>query len=153
MGKPAGNRKVPEVHIAAASNSSHKNVPRSECRSSCDQISGKLTLDLTELTEHFIAYLDEFAQFRYLEVSNIAYGQDLVKLDRAVWELRRFCALDPELRKPTLSHGNPAPKVTIPGGLLESISGSSDHPARGPLLWQNAFFGRRVRRRVSPAHG
>jgi HEPN domain-containing protein len=114
------------------------------------KISGKLTLDLTELTEHFIAYLDEFARFRYLEVSNIAHGQDLVKLDRAVWELRRFCALDPEFRKPTLSHGKPVPKVTLPGGQLESIIGSSDHPARGPLLWQNAFFGRRARRRVKP---
>lgn len=47
--------------------------------------SGKVTLDLTDGTKKFIEMLNEYGQYRYLEVSNVAFGADLVTLDRAVW--------------------------------------------------------------------
>ena len=34
------------------------------------------------------------------------------------------------------------------GGVLEKILAKKDHPARQALVWQNMFFGARVRRRV-----
>ena len=46
--------------------------------------SGKVPLGLTNGTQNFIVRLDQYGQYRYLEVSNIAFGTDLVNLDRAV---------------------------------------------------------------------
>jgi hypothetical protein len=110
--------------------------------------SGKLSLGVTKPTEEFVDYLDRYGVFRYLEVSHYAFGNDLLKLDRTVWELRRFCTLATGPRQAILCDGVPAPKVRIPGGRLEKIIGTPNHPAREPLLWQNCFCGERVRRRV-----
>ena len=63
--------------------------------------------------------LDEYGPYRYLEVSNVAFGADLVTLDRAVWELRRYCTLDEELKAQKLRNGFAAPLTRIPGGVLE----------------------------------
>src|SRR5258708_264546 len=60
--------------------------------------SGKLTLGLTVVTLEFIAYLNAFGRFRYLEISTCAFGGNIVTLDRAVWELRRFCTLSQDFR-------------------------------------------------------
>lgn len=110
--------------------------------------SGKLALDLTRPTQEFIKYLDTYGRFRYLEISHFASGRSIIMLDRAVWELRRFCTLDLASHQIKLRHDFPAPKVRLPGGRLEEIIDTPGHPAREPLLWQNAFFGKRVRRRV-----
>lgn len=110
--------------------------------------SGKLVLDLTPLTRSFIEYLDEFGPYRYLEISNVAFGQNLVRLDRAVWELRRYCTLSDEPRRIKLRNGITPPKVRIPGGYLEGVIDDISNPAREPLLWWNGFFGKKQRRRV-----
>jgi HEPN domain-containing protein len=77
---------------------------------------GSLTLGLTKPTEEFVSYLDDYGAFRYLEVSHHAFGTDIVRLDRTVWELRRFCTLAPEPRTLVLSDGAPAPKQPPPKG-------------------------------------
>lgn len=110
--------------------------------------SGKLTLNLVKLTAEFIDYLDQYGQFRYLEVSYHAFSHDLVRLDRAVWKLRRFCTLAPNPRNAVLRDGHSAPRVRLNGGLLEKIIDNPKYPARQALLWQNAFFGKRARRSV-----
>lgn len=110
--------------------------------------SGKLSLSLTKGTQAFIEYLDQCGRYRYLEVSHHAFGHDLVRLDQAIWELRRFCTLAPEPRQAVLIDGFPPPKVRLSGGYLEKIIDSPKHRAREPLLWQNGFFGSRVRRTV-----
>jgi hypothetical protein len=43
----------------------------------------------------------------------------------------------------------PPHRFAIIGGRLESIIAKRDHPSREPLLWQNAFFGRRARKSVT----
>jgi HEPN domain-containing protein len=110
--------------------------------------SGKLSLGLTTLTRKFIEYLDDCARFRYQEISTIAFGQSLIALDRAVWELRRYCSssIDPQQTK--LRHGELPPIVRIPGGHLEKIMQDKEHLARVPLMRNNGFFGTRRRRHV-----
>ena len=101
--------------------------------------SGKLSLDLTRGTEEF-ERLDQYGQYRYLEVSTVAFGIDLVTLDRAVWELRRCCTLRDEPKKLTLRDGFAAPLLRIPGGVLEAIIADSKNPARKPLIWNTPFL-------------
>jgi hypothetical protein len=112
------------------------------------EASGKVSLDLTRGTEEFIGMLDESGRFRYLEVSSVAFGASLVTLDRAVWELRRYCTLVQEPRRRKLRDGFAAPLVRLPGGCLEGIIDDIENAARAPLLWQNGFFGKRARKRV-----
>jgi hypothetical protein len=111
--------------------------------------SGKLTVILTRPTQEFIEYIDTYGRFRYLEVPHIAFGESIIGLDRAAWELRRYCTLSHAPRQIVLSDGQPAPKVRLVGGLLEKVIADNANPAREPLLWQNAFFGARNRRRIT----
>lgn len=85
-------------------------------------------------------------------------------MDRAVWEFRRYCTVDGlgflkrnanascgqevDLRKIELREGFPPDKYYLPDGFLEKIVTDGLHPARAILLWQNAFLGFRVRRKV-----
>lgn len=110
--------------------------------------SGRLTLDLTQGTRGFIDRIDACGRYRYSEISNVGFGAELVTLDRAVWELRRYCTLAKEPREATLRDGYPAPRVRIPGGTLEKIMDDAKNQAREPLLWQNGFFGQRARKTV-----
>jgi hypothetical protein len=107
---------------------------------------GNISLDLTSPTKEFIEYIDAYGSFRYLEVSHHAFGRDIVNLDRTVWELRRFCTLDQGPRQTKLRVGFLPPLVRIEGGQLEKIIDEPKNPAREPFLWQNGFFGRRIRR-------
>ncbi|WP_020208904.1 hypothetical protein [Gilvimarinus chinensis] len=69
-----------------------RNPIKHEMERSLDLISKKLDIALTEQTKKFIKRLEEFgARFRYLEVSWFIKDCELAMLDRAVWELRRFC--------------------------------------------------------------
>jgi hypothetical protein len=110
--------------------------------------SGKLTLKLTKGTEDFIDRLDTFGRFRYLEISNHAFGAELVPLDRAVWEVRRYCTTSLEPRQSVLVDGVATPLVQLAGGYLEKIISAKRTSARTALLWQNAFFGIRRRKTV-----
>lgn len=112
------------------------------------QESGKVHIQLVHGTKEFIERIDAYGTFRYREVSSIGFGMDLVTLDRAVWELRRYCSLSEAPSCAVLGDGQPAPIVRIEGGLLEATIDSDSNPAREALLWQNAFFGRRRRKQV-----
>jgi hypothetical protein len=114
--------------------------------------SNKLTLELTESTSGFIGSLNNFGEYRYLEVSNFAWGHDLVALDRSVWDLRRYCTLDQDLAKNKLTEGVLPPRVSISCGFLEKVMEDKKHPARSALLWQNAYFGGSRRRFVHLAN-
>ena len=126
---------------------------------------------LTAPSERFVRHLDTVARFRYLESSFHVFGPKMVNLDRAVWEVRRYCrvldyripssengqrsALDLELRRIVDAESHPPQRFRVNGGVLEKIIDDPAHPAREPLLWKNLFFGKRVRRKVRmrvPAH-
>jgi HEPN domain-containing protein len=108
--------------------------------------SQKLELGLTERAHKYIEYLDTYGRFRYLETSHWGEGRDIVRLDQVVWEIRRYCTLTPVTAK--LHEGSSPPRVTFRHGHLEKILNGGSCPARAALIWQNAFFGKRVRRTV-----
>jgi len=118
-------------------------------------------LKMSSSTKELIEHLDTYGRFRYLESSFFIDGPKLVQLDKAVWELRRYCKVLNYESKATgknmlscelavIEAGERRPPQTFPlaGGALEKILANKADPARAPLLWQNAFFGLRTRAKV-----
>ena len=121
-------------------------------------------VELSEQTKKFIKRLEEFgARFRYLEVSWFIHECEIAILDRAVWELRRFC--DAELY---IYSGNQFVSVSkdkydliksiekpnkqntiIPGGFLEKTLEKRDSRARPDLVWCNLYYTTSKRKKVS----
>jgi hypothetical protein len=114
--------------------------------------SGNLTLDLSTPTKDFIEEIDHYGSFRYLEISNVATGR-LVALDRSVWELRRFCTLDPIPAQAKLQQNVSISRVCLAGGRLEDILSNTDHPVRRPFAMAKRFFLQKVRRWWDPIDG
>jgi hypothetical protein len=48
-------------------------------------------IKLSQSSKKLIEHIDKFGAFRYLESSFYLYGPKLVELDKAVWEIRRYC--------------------------------------------------------------
>ena len=126
-------------------------------------------LTLSSSTVELIKHIGDFGRFRYLETSYFVHGPKLVQLDRAVWEIRRYCrVLNYELKLPDGSMKNmlgleiekiersvdQSPhKFRVMGGVLEKILDKKDNTARPALIWQNGFFTGKARKFVkSPAH-
>jgi HEPN domain-containing protein len=126
----------------------------------------KKTFDLvlTDGTRQFLDYLDTYGPHRYYEIPYYIRGDELLSLDRAVWEVRRYArVMDYQIKDP--QGGNierlpyevaaneaagkqPPHRFSIIGGRLEAIIANPDHPSHKPLLWQNAFFGGRSCKKV-----
>jgi hypothetical protein len=131
--------------------------------------SKKIVLNLTQASEQFIRHIDQFGECRYLEISAITYGGQVVDLDRVVWELRKFCTsegygyIEDKKRDPTVQRVKLQDvtlreclipqKYQLPDGFLEKIIDDKKHPARKMLLWQNGFFGKKSRRSVRVRRG
>jgi len=126
-------------------------------------------INLSDIASKFLAHLDTFGRFRYLETSYFIRGPKLVELDKTVWEIRKYCRvldyeislpgegparmLDVEIKQNEIAKTRPPQEFRITGGALEAILEKKDHPARSALVWQNGFYGNSRRRRVTvPAH-
>lgn len=107
-----------------------------------------LVLDLTTSTQKFIKEINRTGRFRYLEVSFVAWWHWIISLDRAVWELRRFCTSEPSPRSLKLVDGQIAPRYRIDSGYLEKVLDNRQNPAREHLLWHNGFLGKSRRKVV-----
>jgi hypothetical protein len=127
---------------------------------------GKFELDLSVDTLKFIKRLeDDGAEYRYYEVSYDIEPYDIIRFDRAVWELRRYCQpldydivdmsgktvnlLSHELERVQRAKTRNEKGTCIMGGVLEKIIEKKDHPAREALIWNNLFFGPSRRKSVS----
>ena len=105
-----------------------------------------LVLDLTKSTQRFIKEIDRTGRFRYMEVSFVVWWHWIISLDRAVWELRRFCTSEQHPRSLKLVDGEIAPRYRVDSGYLEKVLDDKQNAAREYLLWHNGFFGKRRRR-------
>jgi HEPN domain-containing protein len=127
------------------------------------------TLDLSDSTIELIKYLSNIGRFRYLEISYLISGPKLVQLDKAVWEIRRYCKvinyelslpegggrnmLCVEIDKIKRSLKQPPHKFKGLNGELEKILNNKEHSARPALIWQNGFFSTKTRTMVkSPVY-
>ena len=81
-----------------------------------------------------------------LEVSFVVWWHWIISLDRAVWELRRFCTSEPRPRSLKLVDGEIAPRYRVDSGYLEKVLDDKQNPAREYLLWHNGFFGKSKRK-------
>lgn len=121
-------------------------------------------LRLSAKSKKFVQFLDTYGRHRYFESSWYVMGGELVDLDRAIWEVRRYArvmryelhveggaktsALPIELAHNADAESRHPQDFHIMGGRLESILAKKDHPAREPLVWQNGFFGKSRRKSV-----
>lgn len=118
---------------------------------------GKFELDLSAGTAQFIKKLEDHgAEYRYYEVSYGIEPFDIVRFDRAVWEIRRYCQpldydvdrngktvnmLAHQLDRVHQAKERNEKGTCVMGGALEKIIEKKDHPAREGLIWNNLFFG------------
>ena len=126
-------------------------------------------IKLSRSSSNLLSHLNDYGRFRYLETSYFIYGPKLVELDKAVWELRRYCRVmdyllpipgtDPkpmlelEIQRNEAAEKRPFQEFHIVGGALEAILKKPSHPARAPLVWQNGFYGGSRRKRITvPTH-
>ena len=126
-------------------------------------------LGLSDDTHYFMNFVDKFGEVRYLERSYYVRGPEFILLDKAVWEIRRYCKvldysitldggrvkrlLDFELRMIQGSEDRPPQEFRWFRGHLEKVTAKKAHPSRPFLIWQNAYFGSRRRRTVEvPTH-
>ena len=126
---------------------------------------GKVELDISAATVKFIKSLeDDGAEDRYYLVSYDIEPFDIARLDRAVWELRRYCqpldydtvdmsgktvnSLNHELDRVHRAKEKDEKGTCITGGILEKIIEKKDHPAREALIWNNPCFGPSRRKAV-----
>lgn len=121
-------------------------------------------LSLSKPSLEIIGHLDTYGRFRYLDTPYRIGSHDLLKLDRAVWEIRLFCrvinhtvsAPDGEtvnllaghLKAVERAKQDPSYNLSIPGGVLEKILSKKRHPARPALVWKNLFFNGHNRKTV-----
>lgn len=125
--------------------------------------SGRFQIELSTEVGKFVDRLEAGAEFRYFEVSYYNFEHDIVRLDHAVWELRRYCQpLDYNIEVEGVNRNHlefnlanirgklqeKSKNTCIADGWLESVIQNRKHPARQPLLWNNLFFGPSRRKTV-----
>lgn len=122
------------------------------------------SLDLHESSLKYIKHLNVYGRYRYLEVSYYSLGEELVWLDKTVWQIRRYCQtlndevelesgekrslLNLNLQRIKNSELKPPHKCNLISGQLEKIIADKKHPARKWLVMQNAFFATRERKSI-----
>ncbi len=124
----------------------------------------KFDIRISADARKFLTYVDTFGRFRYFETPYYTFGDELFRLDRTVWELRRFTRvldhrlrigngkevhlLEHELKANELAEQRAPQDFSIIGGQLEAILAKKDHPSRSALIWHNLYFGRSRRKTV-----
>lgn len=121
---------------------------------------GKFEIPLSNAVTKFIERLEDGAKYRYYEYSYDIHDWDVLRLDEAVWEIRRYCqameshsgytdsSLEENLARIRSAFSNQEKGTCIYGGWLERVISDKKHPARKPLIWNNLRFGTSKRRVV-----
>jgi HEPN domain-containing protein len=108
-------------------------------------------LTLSSDVRAFIELIDDWEADRYFTYSYGVNGLELMRLDRAVWEIRRYCipykrgttskgtsieSLDIRHIERALDHP-PQRYRSLSCGFLEEVLCDRKHDARPPLVWNN----------------
>lgn len=117
---------------------------------------GPFAITLSLEAAGFVHSLENGARFRYYEASYDASWADLGLLDRAVWELRRYCQplnytknidgvvtdmLAVNLMRIRDALVAESRETCISNGWLEQVLGQPAHPSYEGLVWLNQRFG------------
>jgi HEPN domain-containing protein len=121
-------------------------------------------LQLSKDSREFIGYVDDCRADRYLTYPYGTDGLEIVKLDKTVFDVRRYCIAYGPGRTPSgqtraeldLKHVEaawdfPPQKYRSPTGRkgpIEQLIAGQSTPARQALLWNNLYFGNRVRSHI-----
>ncbi|WP_052184887.1 HEPN domain-containing protein [Methylotenera sp. N17] len=134
-----------------------------EVTKSLKLISERVDIKLSDQTVNFIRRLEDYrANDRYLENSWFIYDPELAILDRAVWELRRYCnselyiylesqfsAVNSEKYKKIQLIDKPSKQNTfISGGFIEKTLDSKQSKTRPDLVWCNLYYSNSNRKSV-----
>jgi len=126
-------------------------------------LQNRVDIKLSKEANGFIERLEKYgAKYRYLDVSWFADGPELAYLDRAVWELRRYCnsalyiykeneepKVDDDLLAKIKASEKPGHENTyVTGGFLEKVLESKNSVARKELVWCNLFYSKLKRKSV-----
>jgi HEPN domain-containing protein len=124
---------------------------------------GEIAFRIPQPVRDFVRGLDNFQQNRYLEYGYRVEVDDLPSLDAAIWHLRRYCqslgvrntGSTPEFLRRDVDrlhheyYQRFPSRFSIHGGVLEEILGrNSRDRARQDLVWNNTYYGDRIRRNV-----
>jgi len=118
----------------------------------------------SEELDQFLEYLAIQGANRYFTYPAYALGRELLRLDWAVWVLRRHCLPSgvkvqypvPRVLFRKWESGAvtdvwplvPKDRYQIPGGRLETILDRGPATMRAGLVWHNFYFGRRRRKQI-----
>jgi hypothetical protein len=108
-------------------------------------------VQLHDRTKDFIEFIDRFGGDRYQVGSTFVHGAKLYELDSAVWDIRRYCIKmhdQSNIEQASKAIRYPYHLHRIPGGKLEEILENKKHAARSALVWQNAFYSHKFRKKV-----
>ncbi len=127
--------------------------------------SHKFEVRLSPKSREFLTYLDTYGRFRYYETPYYTLGDELFRLDKMVWEIRRYARildykiktfageeinlLPHELEKNRRAESSAPQEFSIMGGYLEQVIAAADHPSRPGLIWHNVYFGKGRRKSVT----
>jgi len=119
-------------------------------------------LRLSKDTRQFIEFLESWNVDRYFIYPYGSEGLELVQLDRAVWEVRRYCIpVDPQLspkgtpvadldlKRIERAINDPPQKFrSVSTGVLERVLDDPKNAARTALIWKNLYFGGSTRNSI-----
>jgi HEPN domain-containing protein len=120
-------------------------------------------LKLYQSTRGFIEYIDAWNEDRYFIYPYGSAGIELMELDRAVWDLRRYSiprhqglspkgtpleVLDLKRIEDAVNHP-PQRYRSLSTGLLEKVLRDQRNAARSALVWKNLYFGTGKRDQVT----
>jgi len=124
-----------------------------------------IALDFSDDVLKFISYIDDQGPNRYLEKQHYTRGMEIISLDKAVWQIRRYCKVINHTVK--LSNGDEKNlmlneldsihkwlnsdkphKFILVGGYLEKIINKPKHQQREGLIWANLYYGKKQKNYV-----
>lgn len=126
-----------------------------------DDIPFKIPKDV----EAFVKYVDDYGVNRYFEYPYYLIGHECLQLDKAVWNIRRYCfQMRSSLKKQDGTVVDLFPyeiekanhpffidkpnKYSISGGYLEKVLNDKRSTLRKQLVWKNFYYGSYAKKTV-----